>query len=229
MKKIYNFILSTGLLFVLSSSVFAEEIPSYIQHNITVQKRVSDIGLKLLNANKIQKRISFVYTNDSNQPKIDRSISKKEIVVYDKKLAFAADDNELAAMLALNMAKVINGYNGFFISSQSKLAPKKYEILFDKRAVDYAVHAGFNPVAIITYMNKAYPQKLGIFAYKKNKISKRLANIYEYIYVNYPYYLKDNPYLYSESYQNFLLFSIDNRTMLQKKIKSGSKKPLNYE
>ena len=180
-------------------------------------------------SNKIQKRISFVYVNDSKHPKIDRSVSKKEIVLYDNKLAFAADDDELAAMIALNMAKVLNGYNRFFISTQSKLAPKKYEILFDKRAVDYIAHAGFNPVAVITYMNKAYPQKLGLFAYKKNKVSKRLANIYEYIYVNYPYYLKNNSYLYSESYQNFLLFSIDNRVLMQKKIKSGSKKPLNYE
>ena len=91
------------------------------------------------------------------------------------------------------------------------------------------VKAGYNPVALITLINKAFPQEKGILAIKGNSTSQRLANIYEYIYMNYPYFLKNNPYLYSQEYQNFLLTSIRNRNLLQNKIKSGSKKTIIYE
>ena len=62
-----------------------------------------------------------------------------------------------------------------------------------------------------------------------NLTSKRLAIIYEYIYTKYPYYLKENPYFKTESYQNFLLTSINNRKMLEEKIKNNSKGNLKYE
>ena len=37
---------------------------------------------------------------------------------------------------------------------QLKSAPKKYQILYDKLGVDLMVEAGYNPVAMITYLNK---------------------------------------------------------------------------
>ena len=89
--------------------------------------------------------------------------------------------------------------------------------------------AGYNPVALITLINKAFPQEKGLMAIKSNTTTRRLAAIYEYIYTNYPYYLQNNPYLYSESYQNFLLTSIRNRNWLQNKVKSGSKRNISYE
>ena len=229
MKKFFSvlFLITVNILF---NTVFAQDIPSSISHSISIQHKVSNIGLKILNSNKIDKRINFVYCNDRNKSKIDKSLIKKETVIYDKMLAFASDDNETAAMLSLEIGRITDSYKGIFKSSQSKLAPKKFEILYDKKAVDYMINAGFHPVALITFINKAIPQKKGfISSLKSNTTTKRLANIYEYIYINYPYYLENNPYLYSESYQNFLLTSIDNRILLQKKIESGSKKSLNYE
>lgn len=228
-KNLFNILFVFLVLFIYANRAVSEEIPSSFLRNMDIQSKISDIGLKLLNANKVDKHIIFVYTDNNKKPFIDKSLSKKEVVIYDKKLAFTSNEEEIAAMLALNIPKVVHSYKNFFIATQSKLAPKKFEILFDKKSVDYMVNAGYNPIAVITYMNKAYPQKLGFFFFKKNKISGRLANIYEYIYINYPYYLKNNPYIYTDSYQNFLLYSVENRTLLEKKIKSGSKKSLKYE
>jgi hypothetical protein len=59
--------------------------------------------------------------------------------------------------------------------------------------------------------------------------SKRLANVYEYIYTKYPYYLKNNEYITNEAYQNFLLTSVENRKKLQDKVRTGSKKEIKYE
>jgi hypothetical protein len=107
--------------------------------------------------------------------------------------------------------------------------PKKFEIVADKRAVDYMVTAGYNPVGLITFIQKTSPQARQDFISHKNLTSKRLAIIYEYIFTKYPYYLLHNPYINSEAYQNFLLTSYKNRKMLEEKIMTGSKKAIKYE
>ena len=91
------------------------------------------------------------------------------------------------------------------------------------------VNAGYNPVALITYIQKTSPQRRFDAISNHNLTSKRLAIIYEYIYVKYPYYLKNNEYIDNENYQNFLLTSRDNRRLLQEKIMTGSGERLKYE
>ena len=91
------------------------------------------------------------------------------------------------------------------------------------------VKAGFNPLGLITYINKTVPQKRHDLISNKNLASKRLAIVYEYIYTKYPYYLKNNEYINNKHYQNFLLTSQNNRRLLEEKMQSGSKKTLNYE
>ena len=107
--------------------------------------------------------------------------------------------------------------------------PKIYEIVADKRAVDFMVNAGYNPIGLITYINKAFPQKRFDRFSSTNLTSKRLAIIYEYIYTKYPYYLTNNKYLETDSYQNFLLNSTNNRKLLEEKIKNNLKGDLDYE
>ena len=62
-----------------------------------------------------------------------------------------------------------------------------------------------------------------------NPASKRMAIIYEYIYMNYPYYLANNPYFENINYQNFLLNSVENRAKLKEKIETGSTEKVKYE
>ena len=220
-------------IFVIIPSFAVETKEINLVDNIQLQKQVSDIGFKILNANQIDVRMIFVYKDNESKIKLEPGLMKRQIFVYDETLQFASNGDELAAYIAREISKstesYFGGFRGFVTSFQVKAAPKKYERLFDKRAVDYMVKAGYNPLGLITYLNKSQPQKRYDTISRHNLTSKRLANIYEYIFVKYPYYLKFNEYIENEAYQNFLLTSIENRKKLHEKIKSGSDKAVKYE
>lgn len=234
MKKAVRIVCLTTIFLFFSNIGFAQENSTEdIAKSMEIQNKISNIGLKILNSNVIEKRMIFVYSQKEAKINTEPGLRKRQIIVYDKYINFAENDDEIAAMLSREICKTAESYSGMLdgrvTSAQVKLAPKKYEIFFDKRAVDFMVKAGYNPLALITYMNKAYPQKRSDKIARTNLTSKRLANIYEYIYTKYPYYLKNNEYLHNESYQNFLLTSFENRQKLAQKIKSGSKKEAKYE
>ena len=232
MKKI--FLLLVVIFALTCSNTFAEdENSTTLINDIKIQKRISNIGFKLLNANKIDVRMIFVYQDKEKLIKLEPGLMKRQIIVYDKTMQFVSDDNEIAAYLSREICKSAESYSGafkgFVTSSQIKMAPKKYELFFDKRAVDYMVMAGYNPIGLITFINKSQPQKRFDKISRHNLTSKRLANIYEYIFTQYPYFLSNNSYLDNEAYQHFLLSSIENRKKLNDKIKSGSKRAVKYE
>lgn len=212
---------------------FAIEDINSVLNDIKNQNNITNIGLKILNANKIENRMIFAYSKEDKLIKGEPGLTQRQIVLYDKLIKYASDENEIAAILAREIAKSNESYSGklrgIVSSAQIKAAPKKFELLFDKRAIDLMVNAGYNPIAFITYTNKAYPQKRYDLFSSHNLTSKRLAYIYEYIYTKYPYYLKNNEYLFSDAYQNFLLTSIENRKKFQHKIESGSKEIIKYE
>ena len=235
MKKIYFSLLLLVLFFCnfnMLSAIADDKLSETIVRTMNIQNHVSDIGFKILNANKIDVRMNFIYNDKSALINTEPSLRNRQVFIYDKYIQFAKNDDEIAAFLAREICKTTESYmggKGIVSSAQIKIAPKKYEILFDKRAVDFMVNAGYNPVALITFMNKAFPQKRTDKISRTNLTSKRLANIYEYIYIKYPYFLKNNKFTNDEAYQNFLLTSQENRKKLAEKIKSGSKKALNYE
>lgn len=225
------------ILFLLATcainKTFAEELPYNFTNDIKMQSHIDSIGYKLLNANKIDERIMFLYKIKDDKLKGTSELTKRQIIVYDKSIQFAADDSEIAALLSREICKSAESYTGmmkgFVTSAQIMLAPKKFEILFDKRAVDYMVKAGYNPLALITFLHKSCPQKRYDKFGRTNLASKRLAKIYEYIYFKYPTFLQNNEYIDNDTYQNFLLTSIENRKKLQEKIQSNSKKAVKYE
>ena len=232
MKRI---IILVALLFISPClNVYGEETASScLTNDIQIQKRISDIGYRLLNANKIDVRMIFVYQDKEKFVKVEPGLMKRQIIIYDKTMQFASSDDEIAAYLAREICKSAEAYAGIFkglvSSAQIKMAPKKYELFFDKRAVDFMVLAGYNPLGFITFIHKSQPQKRYDKVSRHNLTSKRLANIYEYIYTKYPYFLNNNEYLDNETYQHFLLSSIENRKKLNEKIKSGLKKAVDYE
>ncbi|HIU91871.1 MAG TPA: hypothetical protein IAD26_01910 [Candidatus Limenecus avicola] len=238
LKKIFIlitlfFISNTGVLY--ASETDLQSIEAKIEKEQTIQSQINDIGSKLLNANKIDKRIVFVYDENAKESflKIDPSVTSRQVVVYGSAYKFVQNDDELAGFLARGILTALKSYDGYFngylSALQIKAAPKKFEIVADKRAVDYMVNAGYDPIGLITFIQKSCPQKRFDKISNKNLASKRLAIIYEYIYTKYQYFLVNNKYFENEHYQNFLLNSQNNRRMLLEKIKTGSKEELKYE
>ena len=231
MKKVLVLLL---VLFCSSFGAFAYE-EELIEEN-TIQTRIDEIGTKILNANKLQKRIVFVYDKNAKKTflKGTENITKRQIVIYGEDYKFIEDDNELAGYIAREITSAYRSYDGIFggwlSSVKMKAAPKKYELVFDKLAVDFMVETGYNPLGLITLINKTCPQARQDILSHKNLTSKRLAYIYERIYKNYPYFLENNEYIKNEHYQNFLLTSQENRKKLEEHIKVGDfKKKVKYE
>lgn len=220
------------VLYCTAMPIFAEL--TLVEDNI-IQTRINNVGFEILNANKIDVRMVFIY-NEADKLELldlDKTLHSGQVIVFKDIYKNIEDDNELAAGLSRGIVyglRSLKGYwNGSLPAIQMRAAPKKYEIVADKCAVDLMVKAGFNPLGLITYINKTVPQKRHDLISNKNLASKRLAIVYEYIYTKYPYYLKNNEYINNKHYQNFLLTSQNNRRLLEEKIQSGSKKTLNYE
>jgi len=230
MKKI---ILTFLCLFLFQS--FCKANQADLDKSNFIQSRVDSVGVNLLNCNKIQKRIVFVYDETEKKEVIstDRSLTKRQVILYKSLYKTIQSDDELAAVLAREISSVVKSYDGMWggriDSLQVWASSKKFEIVADKRAVDYMVNSGYNPLALIVHINKVYPQKRSDKIARHNLTSKRLARIYEYITYKYPQYLENNEFINDKYYQNFLLTSVNNRKLLAEKIKTKSTSELKYE
>ena len=226
MKKFLAVIL---VLFSFQVCAFAS-----ISDDTIIQQRINRVGCNILNMNKITKRIVFVY--DKSQKKsilsTDKTLTKRQIVVYRGLYEQVASDDELAGMLSREISTALKSYSGIWggviDSLQVSVSSKKFETVADKRAVDYMVNAGYNPVASIVVMSKVMPQYRYDWYSTHPLTTRRMMEVYEYIYKKYPEYLANNVYKNNPYYQNFLLTSKQNRAKFQSKIKSGSKNNLKY-
>ncbi len=205
--------------------VFAIDETEIIEQN-TIQTRIDKVGTEILNSNKLGSRVVFVYNEELKQNFLNstKTVTKREVIVFGESYKKIQTDDELAGYLAREIAGAVRSYDGggkgWLSSIKMKAAPKKYELVFDKIAVDYMVNAGYNPLGLIVYINKTCPQARQDKIAVRNLTSKRLAHIYERIYFNYPSYLENNEYINNEYYQNFLLTSQNNRRMLEEKIEN---------
>ncbi|MBQ8634806.1 hypothetical protein IJX73_01955 [bacterium] len=201
----------------------------------TIQTRIDNIGTNLLNSNRITKRIVFAYDNENKKSLLELKdeLTKRQIIVYDDLYKTVQTDDELAAALAREISLVMKSYSGMWggrlDSIQVAVSSKKFEKVADKRAVDYMVRAGYNPLALIIHINKTCPQKRSDFISRHNLTSKRLALIYEYLTFKYPSYLENNEFINDKYYQNFLLTSIENRAKLKEKVRTRCTKAIKYE
>ncbi len=216
-----------------ASIVFADEQQAALEN--TIQSRIDCVGTNILNSNKLTKRVTFAYDKRAKKKLLstDKTLTKRQVIIYDNQYKSVQTDDELAGMLAREISTAMKSYSGMWggtlDSVQVALGAKKFETVADKRAVDYMVNAGYNPLALIVYINKTCPQKKFDRFSRHNLTSKRLARIYEYITYKYPQYLEDNDYIENPYYQNFLLTSIVNRKKLEEKIKTKLTEELKYE
>ncbi len=229
MKRLVLFV----ALSLFAAPVFADEA-QLVKEN-SIQSRIDHVGVNLLNNNRLTKRIIFTYDKKEKKKALatDKALTKRQVIIYDGLYQHVQTDDELAAMLAREIATAMKSYDGTFggwiDSAQVALGSKKFETVSDKRAVDYLVNAGYNPLAVIVFINKTCPQKRHDKFSRHNLTSKRLARVYEYITYKYPQYLENNEYINNEYYQNFLLTSVENRKKLAEKIRTKSTKDVKYE
>lgn len=208
MKKI---LVLLGVLLIGTSS-FADEIMVIQGTNLNNfwrkkgidEEKVLKVGQKIMMDNKIPKRVPiFVITNN----KVINATSSpydKTVNIYSGMFLYIDNDDELAYVLSHEIAHSVEAYGGMIKYMAMNANSKKYEQKADLNAIDYMVKAGYNPVAAITMGNKIFGEPVWDwgFTYLHPKGSKRLIDMYKYIYVKYPQYL--NSYLTNTpSYKNF--------------------------
>lgn len=190
-----------------------------------IQDQISSVGFRLLNSNGLQRRTVFRFDTKSTVNACSYH-GDREIVLYRGLYLMLEDEDQLAAILGHEISHSMDSYDGIFRGYfhywNNVFAPRKYETKADKRAVDYMVNAGYNPTAMIVVMSKVFPQRRYEWCSTHPLTSKRMMNVYEYIYKKYPEYLVNNKYKENIYYQNFLLTSKDNRAKFQQKVKSAN-------
>ncbi|MBQ8168398.1 hypothetical protein IJZ97_03170, partial [bacterium] len=135
--------------FLSAGMVFAVEQVDIIKEQ-TVQEKINDVGFKILNANKVDKRIIFVYDKAEKKSLLKSAdeLTKRQIIVTEGDYKFIANDDELAAFVSRGISMALKSYGGVWRGGlnaiQVKAAPKIYEIVADKRAVDFMVNAGYH-------------------------------------------------------------------------------------
>lgn len=222
---------------VLVMSVLMLSLPAFSWDVTTtpeLQKRMNEVGFRLLNSSRIEYRLIFqainrVYTRDiwSDASSVNRIVWVKPTII-----PYIDNDDELAGILAHSIAHGVDTYRcglrGYVSILNYWVAPNKYDMKADKLAVDYMVNAGYNPLALISIYNKIGKQYRYDALSNHTLMSRRMMIIYEYIYTKYPSMLVDNEYKNNLYYQNFLLTSRKNRMKLLDKIETNSTKKINY-
>lgn len=226
MYKVISSLL-TLLLFTINIC-FADEY--FLDRESKYQSAIMETGFRLLNCNNINSRMTFFYVPD-NKTGVKINQRQKGVYIYKGSFLFLDDENELAALLSLNVGHLLDVQAGFFRRFSISFSPRKYEVKADKKAVDLMVKAGYDPVALITLINKAEKEQLW-FEYNifHHNGSERVKNIYHYIYEKYPIYLADNKYLTNQYYQNFLRTTKKDRRKVryiqEEKIRKENKEKL---
>ena len=194
--------------------------------------KVNKVGYKLLNASRIEHKMTFELI-DKKYVNACTYYRNNLISVTDELLKLTESEDELAAVLAHEISHGVDYrqgmFKGYFSYLGSQLNSKKYEYKADKRAVDYMVKAGYNPLASIITLNKIATQGRYDWHSSHPLTSRRMSEIYEYIYTKYPQYLVQNEYKDNIYYQNFLIVSKENRAKLEQKVKSNSRKKVKYQ
>lgn len=156
------------------------------------EQKVSDIGSKIINANKLDKRIPIVVTRKNSIINANSNMTNKTVNIYSGILFYLDNDDELAFVLGHEMAHSLDAYDGPGKWISMKFNSQQYEYKADLIGVDLMVKAGYNPIAAITGMNKFFPETYfdwGILT-SHPKSSKRMFEIYKYIYKKYPWALE---------------------------------------
>ena len=211
MKKL---VILLGVLFLLSTQAFAISDPLFVETNVTmnnywektnkVNQKVMLVAQKLYTSNKINKRTPIAIKRSPNTINAMTNGYTRQITIYTGLLSCIDNDDELAYILAHEIAHDMDFYGGYLKYIAMNANSKKYELKADTVAIDLMVAAGYNPIAAITMGNKIFAEPIFDwgFTYTHPKGSKRLLTMYKYIVIKYPQYL-NSPMTQNVYYKNF--------------------------
>ena len=207
MKKI---LLLLGVL-LIGSCTFAEEIvvirgvnmDNFWKKKGIDEQKVILVGQKIMLDNKIAKRVPIWVDNKKTINAYSRTYDKI-FIIHEGMFFYIDNDDELAYVLSHEIAHSVEAYGGMMKYMAVNANSKKYEQKADLNGIDYMVNAGYDPIAAITMGNKIFAEPVCDWGFTSThpKGSKRLMDMYKYIYVKYPNYL-NSPLTKSPSYKNF--------------------------
>lgn len=208
MKKI---LVLLGVLLIGSCS-FAEEILVIKNVNMSNfwrkkgidEEKVLQVGQRIMISNRIPKRVPIFVDSEKKAINATSNRYDKRVTIYAGMFLYMDNDDELAYVLSHEIAHSVEAYGGMIKYLAINANSKKYEQKADLNGIDYMVKAGYDPIAAITMGNKIFGEPVWDwgFTYTHPKGSKRLMDMYKYIYVKYPQYL-NSPYTQTASYKNF--------------------------
>lgn len=167
------------------------------------EEKVLSVGQKIMLDNKIPKRIPIFVANNKSV-NASSNLYDKTVTINSGTFLYIDNDDELAFVLSHEIAHSVDAYGGMIKYMAMKSNSKKYEQKADLNGIDYMVKAGYDPIAAITMGNKIFGEPIWDWGctYLHPKGSKRLIEMYKYIYVKYPQYL-NSPLTQTASYKNF--------------------------
>ena len=163
---------------------------NFWQKNGKDVEKVTTVARKLIHDNGL-KRAPITVDKNWRFINATTNLYTKSIFVSTGLLPYIDNDDELAFVLGHELAHAQESYGGAVKLISMSFNAKKYEYKSDLKAIDYMVKSGYNPVAGIIVGDKIFDEPLWDwgFAYTHPKGSKRLMEMYEYIYKKYPSYL----------------------------------------
>ncbi len=207
MKKI---LLLLGLLLIGACS-FADEVlvvrgvslDNFWNKKGISEEKVIKIGQKIMLDNKIAKRVP-IFVDTKKNVNAFSNLYDKTVTIHEGMFFYIDNDDELAYVLSHEIAHSVEAYGGMIKYMAMNANSKKYEQKADLNGIDYMVKAGYDPIAAITIGNKLFGEPIWDWGctYLHPKGSKRLIEMYKYIYVKYPKYL-NSPLTKTPSYKNF--------------------------
>lgn len=168
------------------------------------EEKIIEIGSKLLNDNKIDKRVPFNLIRDYKEINAYSKSFDKTVCIYQGILPYIDSDDEFAYVIGHEISHSLDAYGGVPAWIANKFNSKHYEYKSDLMSIDFMVKAGYNPIAAITCSNKFMPEYQWDFGFMFShpKTSKRLMAMYKYIRVKYPAAL-NSPMTANIHYVNF--------------------------
>lgn len=211
MKK---FLILVGIFLISNSCAYAWEVEVLDYSGLNMdnfwiktgkyEQKILETGTKIINANKLEKRIAIKMDRRTKIINADTDPVTKTVTIYYGLLPYLDNDDELASIMGHEMGHALDDYGGVFKWMDMRLNSKAYETKADLIGIDLMVKAGYNPVAAICVMNKIGPEDYWSFWILAShpKSSKRMMDMYKYIYVKYPWALKTDM-VHNVNYENF--------------------------